>query len=133
MARVLRPEGLVAAWSYERCAVTPEVDAVFARLYGQALGAWWPPERRHVESGYATLPFPYAAIDAPSFTLRCDWKLAQYLAYLRSWSACQRKLAAEGIDAVGVLADEFAAAWGDADVVRVVSWPLALRVGRQRA
>jgi SAM-dependent methyltransferase len=132
VARVLRPEGLIAVWTYERCAVTPAVDAVFARLYGPALDPYWPPERRHVEAGYATLPFPYAQVASPSFSLLCEWTLAHYLAYLRSWSACQRKLAAEGVDAVAVLADDFAAAWGDPATVRTVSWPMTLRVGRRR-
>jgi SAM-dependent methyltransferase len=132
VARVLRPEGLVAAWSYERCTVTPAVDAVFMRLYVDELGAGGPPERRHVESGYTTLPFPYDEIGAPSFSLLCDWTLAHYLAYLRSWSACQRRLAAEGVDAVAALADEFAAAWGPPDTVRAVHWALVLRVGRRR-
>ena len=131
VARVLRPDGLFAAWTYERCLVTPAIDAVFARLYVDALDAWWPPERRHVETGYATLPFPYVPIPSPSFSLRCDWTLPQYLAYLRSWSACQRKLAAEGVDAVAELADEFAEAWGDPATERVVSWPVTLKVGRR--
>ena len=131
VARVLRPDGLFAAWCYERCMVTPAVDAVFERLYADALGAWWPPERRHVESGYATLPFPYRPVEAPAFSLRCAWSLPAYLAYLRSWSACQRRLAAEGTDAVATLADEFAAAWGDPDTVRNVHWPMALKVGRR--
>ena len=130
VARVLRPDGLFAAWTYERCLVSADVDAVFERVYGPELGPWWPPERRHVESGYATLPFPYVPVPAPAFELRCDWTLAQYLAYLRSWSACQRRLQAEGVDAVAALADQFTRAWGDPESVRAVVWPMTLKAGR---
>jgi SAM-dependent methyltransferase len=130
VARVLRPDGLFAAWSYEHCHVTPAVDVVFEPLYTEALGPWWPPERRHVEAGYRTLPFPYDEIETPAIELRCDWTLAQFLAYLRSWSACQRRLAAEGVDAVAQYADAFAAAWGEPGTVRAVRWPLTLRAGR---
>ena len=132
VARVLRPDGLFAAWTYERCFVDPAVDAVFAQLYGPELGAWWPPERAHVESGYATLPFPYDPVPAPAFELRCDWNLTQYLAYLRSWSACQRRLQGEGTDAVLELAGDFLTAWADAQAVRTVTWPLTLKAGRPR-
>jgi SAM-dependent methyltransferase len=132
VARVLRRDGVFAAWSYERCAVSPAVDAVFERLYVDELDAWWPPQRRHVEAHYRTLPFPYDELASPPFALRCDWTLAQYLAYLRSWSACQRRLAADGVDAVAQLADAFAAAWGDAATARPVVWPLTLRAGRPR-
>ncbi|KFN43950.1 class I SAM-dependent methyltransferase [Arenimonas oryziterrae] len=128
--RVLRPGGVIAAWTYERSSVSPAVDAVFARLYLGELGDYWPPERRHVEAGYATLPFPFDVIPAPSFELRCDWTLPQYLAYLRSWSASQRYLKATGRDAVGDIAEAMEQAWGDPDAVRTVAWPMTMKAGR---
>ena len=132
VARVLRPDGLFAAWTYERSTVNPVVDAVFAKVYVDELDAWWPPERRHVAAGYATLPFPYEPVAAPTMSLHCDWNLAQYLAYLHSWSACQRRLKAEGFDAVAAYADRFAAAWGDPETVRTVTWPFTIKAGRLR-
>ena len=128
--RVLKPGGLLCAWTYERSSVTPAVDSVFARLYLGELGAYWPPERRHVEAGYATLPFPFAQIATPAFELRCEWTLAQYLAYLRSWSASQRYLEATGRDAVAEFSDALTLAWGEPACARRVSWPLVLRAGR---
>lgn len=129
--RVLRPEGVVALWTYGLSRVDPAVDAVFAQLYDGALGDYWPPERRHVENGYRELPFPFVELDAPRFEMRLDWTLAQYLAYLRSWSASQRHLKATGRDAVAEAAAAMALAWGDPDSARQVVWPLSLRVGRR--
>lgn len=129
--RVLRPEGLVALWTYGLSRVDAAVDAVFAQLYDGALGEHWPPERRHVENGYRELPFPFVELDAPRFEMRLDWTLPQYLAYLRSWSASQRHLKATGRDAVGEAAGAMARAWGDPDTARTVTWPLSLRVGRR--
>jgi ubiquinone/menaquinone biosynthesis C-methylase UbiE len=128
--RVLKPGGLFAAWTYERSSVSPDVDAVFAQLYLGELGAYWPPERRHIEAGYATLPFPFTERPAPVFELRCDWTLAQYLAYLSSWSAAQRFLKATGRDAVAEFAPALARAWGDPETVRAVRWPMTLRLGQ---
>lgn len=127
--RVLRPGGVMAQWTYADCAITPPVDAVKQRLYADVLETYWPAERRLVESGYATLAFPFRRVDAPTFDLVAQWDLAGFLAYLRSWSATQRYLKAVGRDPVDELADAFAAAWGDADEVRTVRWDLALRVG----
>lgn len=129
--RVLRPEGLVALWTYGLSRVDPAVDAVFAQLYAGALADYWPPERRHVENGYRELPFPFVELDTPRFEMRLDWTLAQYLAYLRSWSASQRHLKATGRDAVTEAAEAMAHAWGDPDTARPVAWPLSLRVGRR--
>jgi len=128
--RVLKSGGLFAAWCYERSSVNPIVDAVFAELYVGVLEAYWPPERRHIESGYATLPFPFAERAVPERDLRCEWTLAQYLAYLASWSASQRYLKATGRDAVAEFAPALAQAWGDPETVRTVRWPMTLRLGQ---
>lgn len=128
--RVLRPGGIVAEWTYADCHVIPAVDAVKQTLYVDLLDSYWPPERRLVESGYAELAFPFARLAPPPFELTAHWDLAAFLAYLRSWSATQRYITANGSDPVDELAARFAAAWGDATEVRAVRWDLALRVGR---
>lgn len=128
--RVLRPGGIIAEWTYADCHVTPAVDAAKRTLYVDLLDSYWPPERRLVETGYAELAFPFARLDAPGFELVAHWDLAAFLAYLRSWSATQRYIAANGRDPVGELAEHFATAWGDAAEIRPVRWDLALRVGR---
>ena len=133
-ARVLRPGGLVAVWCYGQSRVDLAVDAVFHELYETRLGAYWPPERRHVENGYRAQPFPFEVItDAPHFSMECTWTLDQYLAYLRTWSASQRCLRDTGRDAAGELAPDFARAWGDPTTARTVRWPLSLRAGRTPA
>jgi SAM-dependent methyltransferase len=128
--RVLKPGGLVALWSYARSAVTPAVDALFDRLHDTILAEDWPAGREHVIDHYRQLPFPFERIEAPDFAMHEHWRLAQYLAYLRSWSASQRHLARTGRDAVGELAEGFEAAWGDPEQRRVIRWPLVLKVGR---
>jgi SAM-dependent methyltransferase len=127
--RVLKPCGLVAMWSYARSAVTPAVDALFDALHDEVLAEDWPAGREHVIDRYRQLPFPFDGLDVPDFEMREHWSLAQYLAYLRSWSASQRHLARTGRDAVSELEQSFRAAWGDTDR-RVVHWPLSLKAGR---
>lgn len=127
--RVLQPGGLLVVWTYEKSSVSKAVDAVFEKLYRGMLDDYWPPERKHVESGYRTITFPFEEIPSPHFELRCDWNLSQYLAYLRSWSASQRYLAATGIDAVGLIEEDMRQAWGNADEIRAVVWPLTVRAG----
>lgn len=128
--RVARPGALIAVYSYERCGVSSAVDAVFSRLYLDVLKAYWPAERRHVESGYRSLPFPFIERETvPVFELCCNWTLPQYLAYLRSWSACRRYINARGSDPIEPLIPAFRVAWGTPETVRAVRWPLNMRVG----
>lgn len=128
--RVLQPDGLLVVWTYEKSSVNKEVDAVFEKLYRGTLDDYWPPERKHVETCYRNIAFPFEEIPTPHFELRCDWTLSQYLAYLRSWSASQRYLKATGIDAVGLVENEMLQAWGNPDEIRTVQWPLTVRAGR---
>jgi SAM-dependent methyltransferase len=128
--RVAKPGALFAAWSYANCHVTPAVDAIIAELYDGVLGPYWPPERKLVDEGYASLALPFAPVAAPAFEMRVDWNAAQFLAYLSSWSAAQRHGKATGENAVAAVAKNVHAAWGDPEQPRPVRWTLAVRAGR---
>ena len=128
--RVLQPGGLLVVWTYEKSSVNETIDAVFEKIYRGTLDDYWPPERKHVETAYRNIPFPFEEIETPHFQLQCDWNLLQYLAYLRSWSASQRYLTAIGIDAVSLIENEMQQAWGNPNKVRPVLWPLTVRAGR---
>lgn len=126
--RVARPRALVALFGYGKAFVSPEVDAVVEHLYTDLVGADWPPERRYIEDGYRSIPFPFAELPAPAFDMRAEWTLDQLLGYLRTWSAVARYRAREGEDPVALVEARLAAAWGPG--ARVVRWPLLLRAGR---
>lgn len=126
--RVLKPDGLLAVWSYGVLSVEGEaLDRHVQRFYWEEIGPYWPAERRHVENGYRELPFPFHPVAAPAFAMRVQWDLAHFLGYLRSWSATARYVQTHGQDPVETLATRLAPLWGE---TRTVSWPLALRVGR---
>jgi SAM-dependent methyltransferase len=129
--RVLKPGGAFAAWAYSDCN-TGEVtiDRIKNRLYNDLTGPYWPPERAHVDAGYAALPFPFVEIAAPSFPMVANWNVDHLLAYFRSWSATQRYLKARGEDPVALIEPELRAAWGDPARMREVRWQFHLRLGR---
>lgn len=128
--RVLAPGGAVVAWCYNLLDVDPRVNAVIGRYYSQVVGVYWPPERRLLEAGYRTLPFPFREIEAPRFEMTAEWTLDHLLGYLATWSATERYRRARGEDPLAAVAGDLHAAWGDADEARPVRWPLHLRAGR---
>ncbi len=129
--RVAKPDALIAAWTYGVHHIEgSEVHAAVRHFYHKVVGPFWPPERRHVESGYRELDFPFHRIDAPDFEMEVEWLLAQLLGYLRSWSATARYIAANGKDPVDALAQQLLPLWGDPERKRRVSWPLGMLVGR---
>jgi SAM-dependent methyltransferase len=131
--RVLAPGGVLAVWSYTgQLLGDATLDAILTRFYTEVVGPYWPAERRHVEAGYRTLPFPYVELEAPAFVMQEHWTLPQLLGYLGTWSATQRFREVQGYDPVARLAGELAESWGDPASVRLIRWPLSLRVGRKK-
>ncbi len=129
--RVLRPGGVIAAWTYGVLTIEgADVDTLVQRFYGETVGPYWPPDRRHVETAYRDLAFPFARIAAPHFDMQADWTLDQLSGYFRSWSATGHYIAINGHDPVDALTAELKALWGDAKRPRRVTWPLGILAGR---
>jgi SAM-dependent methyltransferase len=127
--RVLVPGGVVAVWTYEKFRVDAVVDAVVDHFYTDVVGADWPAERRHVEQGYRTLPFPWQEEAAPAFVLETNWDLGQVVGYLATWSAVQRYKDRLGQDPLPDLRPRLAAYWPSGGTRRL-RWPIHLRIGR---
>jgi SAM-dependent methyltransferase len=128
--RVLRPGGAIAVWTYNLLRGTPAISALVDRLAREISGAYWPPERRWVDEEYRTLPFPFPEVPAPVFQHTESWDLERLVAYFRTWSANVRYQAATGKDPIAEIAPELAAAWGDPEETRTLTWPIYMRAGR---
>lgn len=126
--RVLRPGGLLAAWCYGNPALPePALERTLAAFYDGVVGPYWPPERRLILEGYATLDFPFREIEAPPLALEADLTLHGLAGYLRTWSATSRYVAVHGVDPVDGVVERLGADWGDPGTPRRVRWPLAFR------
>jgi SAM-dependent methyltransferase len=130
--RVTRPRGIVALISYGVMMVDADLDAVVRRFYYDVLSAYWPPERRHVDAGYRSLPFPFEelASPVPHLEIRLEWRFADVVGYVGTWSAVWALQRAQGPAPLEAFQRALARAWGPAERLRTVRWPLALRVGR---
>ena len=130
--RVLKPSGVLAVWTYGIVHVEgAAIDALLRDFDHDTLGSYWPPERRFVEQGYRGLAFPFTEISPPSFNMEEQWDRSRLLGDLRTWSATARYVEDKGFDPVSDLEERLASLWADAQNVRKVTWPLALRVGRK--
>lgn len=128
--KALKPQGVIAAWCYGLCAITPEIDAQVQDFYTRETGAYWPPERRLIDEAYRTIEFPFLEISAPTFGMRQYWDLNQFLGYLGTWSAVQRYTKQNGRDPVQDFGEAISRIWGAPGSKRPIHWPLNIRVGR---
>ena len=130
--RVLKPGGVIAAWTYTLLDVEAGIDELLTDFYRNVVGPYWPPERRMVDDRYRSLPFPFEPIDPPAFEIRTEWSRDDLLGYLGTWSATQAYMKAKGIDPLDEFARRLAPLWPDAALVKTLRWPLHLRIGRSQ-
>jgi SAM-dependent methyltransferase len=129
--RVARPGAVLALITYGVLHVSDAAaDRVVRHFYDAVIGPFWPPERRHVEDGYRSLPFPVPALDAPRLSIAVAWRLEDLIGYVGTWSAVRAAETAVGDGPIEAFRAALAAAWGDPATLRRVTFPLSLRVGR---
>ena len=128
--RVLKPGGILAAWTYTLLRGEPALNSIVEDFYRHTVGPWWPPERRWVDLAYRDMPFPFADLATPDFEIRLEWTLDDLLAYLRTWSATQRYIKEKGSDPCIELGERLLSVWPKPDDRKSIIWPIALRCGR---
>lgn len=129
--RVVRPGGVLAAWTYDLVTVDADVDAVVRWFYSEVVGPYWPPERRYVEEQYRTLPFPFEAVGpVPDFGMGKSWSREDLVAQAGTWSSTNRYRRDRGEDPLELLRPRLAEVWPDPEEHRPVHWTVHLRAGR---
>lgn len=129
--RVMKPGGILAAWTYGLQRITPQLDRLITHLYGTTLDSYWPPERKLVEAGYRDISIPMQPCPAPEFHMQADWNLAQQAGYLRTWSAVRKYAVQTGENPVDRIYPDLLTLWGDPEQRRTITWPLTLRLWRK--
>ena len=129
--RVGRDGALIALVSYGILRIADQdVQERFGRFYYDEIGQYWDPERKFVEEGYRTMPFPFEEVGAPELSIDADLDREAFLGYIGTWSAV-RKAEQEGrSDLFQAFSEDIVRIWGDNGRPRLVSWPVAVRVGR---
>lgn len=129
--RALRPGGIIAVWGYGINQVEgDDVNRLVHDFYFNIVGPYWPSERKLLEDGYRTIPFPFAEITPPAFHMEAQWTLEQLIGYFSTWSATNRYIKTTARNPLESLSAALADVWGNPATPRRVIWPLSLRVGR---
>jgi SAM-dependent methyltransferase len=126
--RVAKPGALIATWTYSTLKLTPEVNEVIDQLYDPITGPYWDKERKLVDTGYSTIPFPFKEIPVPEFQIIRHWDMVQVLGYLRTWSGVKHYVKKEGHDPTLLVLDDLKKAWGSEPFLQV-RWPVHMRAG----
>lgn len=127
--RVTRPGAGVVLLTYSAPSIEGPPGEILRRFL-RFLEPHWPPERRFVEDGYDSLPFPFEETLQPPLQLSHQWTPEELIGYVRSWSAVRRATGSTRTPVIERLATDLREAWGTEPVRRTVSWTISTRAGR---
>ncbi len=125
--RVLKPGGIIVLIGYGLLSINDDIDPSLQSFYTDIVGPYWDPERKHIDSAYQDIHFPYKELTTPTFVQHYDWTHDQFIGYLGTWSSVKRYIDNKGESPIPWIIDKTAANW--TDTLRV-SFPIFLRVGK---
>lgn len=133
--RVLRPNGVVAAWGYgAQIRVSETIDPMLKTLIDETLGRHWPRDCVHLRDRYRRLPFPFERIDMPALDAEAEMDLGALIGHIHTWSGYRAYLARAHRDPLEDLELPLTEAWasdfGSPRAKTLVRWPLHFLVGR---
>jgi len=131
--RVLKPNGLFAAWGYDWTKINFDIDFKLEKNLVEVLAPFWSPKAKILWGGYSEdkVKFPFKQIETSEFQIEMHWNLYQLFAYFRSWSSTQAAIKEWGNDDFLKHAyTEVQKHWGDAKDVKIISFPVHMLVGR---
>ena len=126
--RVLKYNGVLAAWTYGLAHIRQDIDDVVNHLYGPVLDRYWPEERNMIEEGYRNIQLPFREGDSPVFHMSHQWNLEQLTGYLKTWSAVRNYQREHNKNPVDECYPQLRELWGDPDRQLTVTWPLTVKI-----
>lgn len=129
-ARVCKPDGVVAVWTYHLCYTQDAAINNWIRyFYTDVTDPYWDPARKYVNEWYRTIYFNFEEIPVgKEFSIRTHWTIHDLAGYLTSWSAVQKYISIHGHNPVDPLIAEMEKHW-KGEALEFV-FPLVLRMGR---
>lgn len=124
--RTARPGAWVAVWGYSLMTVNPEIDDLISHFYQHVVGPYWDEARRHIDTAYRNLPFPFREIEVPVFRIQVEWTIDECRGYLNTWSAVQQFMRKNRYNPTDELIKKLSPHWRDR---LTVTFPVFMRMG----
>jgi hypothetical protein len=129
--RVMKKNAVLAVWTYGVLSVNERLDDLLQYFYGDIVGKYWPFERQMVEGGYADIVLPFSDIPVPPLEMNEQWRFADLIGYLNTWSAVRAYEREQGSNPLELVYEDLLRQWGDPDDVHAITWPLTVRAWRK--
>lgn len=129
--RVLKPQGIIAAWAYGLPMVSPAIDQILKAFHDETVGKFWLAENRLIDSEYSTIPFPFVEIEAPPFYITQEASLDALAGHVSTWSATQKYMEHFQENPIPWLMEKLNTVWQSSpESPKELRWKLILKIGK---
>jgi SAM-dependent methyltransferase len=126
--RVAKPGSWIAVWMYSLLRISPNIDKLVDEYHFQTIEKYWDSERKYVDNNYTTVPFPFAEIRTPAFSIEYSWTLDDLEGYFNTWSALQKFITANNYNPVPELIKIIQPFWKE-EKMKII-FPVYMRMGK---
>jgi hypothetical protein len=127
--RVAADNAVIAVWCYTLLRINEPINAVLDNYHFSTMAGYWDAERKYVDEGYQTIPFPFEKIKTPGFFIEKYWTIDELEGYLNTWSALQKYIAVNKRNPVPELIKSIQPFWGNNSKQKII-FPIQLLLGR---
>lgn len=124
--RVARAGAAIALISYSVPYITDPVNTIFQQGYWQDVHQYWSSERKHVETGYSDLHFPFSEIKLPSHHYRNTMNVDTFIGYIQTWSSYENARRNQALENFDNFFNKLRKAWPSDDMKEVI-WPISIK------
>ncbi|EGQ8181214.1 TPA: methyltransferase domain-containing protein [Vibrio parahaemolyticus] len=128
--RVLKPNGVFAAWGYTWPSVDPAVDRVFKESILKVIEPYWAPQNRLLWEHYENIDIPFSRLPAPKIEMQASLTLDEFISFICTFSATRRCIDDIGDSFIKHAHLEFSKVWGQEADKRIVDLEFVLFVGK---
>lgn len=130
--RVLKPNGIFAAWGYSWFSINPEADRAFKENFLAPIEPYWAKENQLLWNAYRDVPIPFEKVETPQIDMSVTWNFEQLFAYIQTWSAARQYMKEKGDDILVRTYESMLPAWGEPTEEKRIPMNFVLLVSRNR-
>ncbi len=128
--KVLKPNGIFAAWGYSWFSINPEADKAFKENFLDPIQPYWAEQNQLLWNDYRDVPFPFDCVETPNIEMTVEWDFEQLFAYIQTWSAARERKREKGDEFLVRTRESMLPAWGNPQEKKVIRMDFVLLVGK---
>ncbi len=126
--RVLKPDGVFAAWGYTWPRISPSIDRVFQEVVLDKIEPYWAPQNKLLWDKYKAVNFPFSRLSPPDIDMKVEWTKEEFIDFVGTFSATRRCIEVAGNGFLKEANEKLGRLWGNGKLV--VDLDFVLYVGR---